>query len=244
VTAWLAILAAGLVAGTLGGIVGFGASVVMVPILSIAFGPKAAIPIMAIASLMANASRVAIWWREIDWRSALAFAAVAAPCAAIGARTLLALDAGLVEAALGVFLLAVVAARRALRGRPFVLSRPAFAAAAAPVGFLTGIVASTGPISTPLFLALGLVKGAFVGTEAAASVAMYGAKLAVFGANAVYAPQEVGRGLLVGASLMAGAWIAKRIVVAMSAERFRGLMDVVLLGAGLLMLARGLGVAG
>jgi hypothetical protein len=240
VTAWLAILAVGLFAGTLGGVVGFGASVLMVPILSIAFGPKAAIPIMAIASVMANASRVLVWWREVDWRCALAFAAVAAPSAAIGARTLIALDAAVVEAALGAFLLAVVVARRALRGRPFVLSRSAFAAAAAPVGFLTGIVASTGPISTPLFLAVGLVKGAFVGTEAAASVAMYAAKLAVFGANAVYTPDEVVRGLLVGASLMAGAWIAKRIVVATSAERFRSLMDAVLTGAGLLMLGRGL----
>lgn len=148
-TVWLAILAVGLVAGTLGGIVGFGASVLMVPILSIAFGPKAAIPIMAIASVMANASRVLVWWREVDWRTALAFATVAAP-----------------------------------------------------VGFLTGIVASTGPISTPLFLAVGLVKGAFVGTEAAASVAMYGAKLAVFGANAVYTPDEIVRGLLVGAGAL------------------------------------------
>ncbi len=59
-TVWLAILAVGLVAGTPGGIVGFGPSVPMVPMLSIAFGPKEAIPIMAIASMMANASRVVV----------------------------------------------------------------------------------------------------------------------------------------------------------------------------------------
>jgi hypothetical protein len=70
---------------------------------------------------------------------------------------------------------------------------------------------------------------------------MYGAKLAVFGANAVCTPDEIGRGLLVGGSLMVGAWIAKRIVVAMSAERFRGVMDVLPPGAGALMLARRLG---
>ena len=240
-TAWLAILAVGLAAGVLGGGVGFGASVVMVPILSIAFGPKDAIPIMAIASLMANASRVLVWWREVDWRSALSFAAVAAPASAIGARTMLALDAARVETVLGAFLLAVAIARRTLRGRRFALPRPAFVAAAAPVGFLTGIVASTGPISTPLFLGLGLVKGAFIGTEAAASVAVYGAKLAVFGANAVYTADAVGRGLLVGLSLMGGAWIAKRIVVGMSAARFGALMDLLLAGAGLTMLARGIG---
>ncbi|HMS78732.1 MAG TPA: sulfite exporter TauE/SafE family protein, partial [Burkholderiaceae bacterium] len=86
-----------------------------------------------------------------------------------------------------------------------------------------------------------LVKGAFIGTEAAASVAVYGAKLAVFGANAVYTADAVGRGLLVGLSLMGGAWIAKRIVVGMSAARFGALMDLLLAGAGLTMLARGIG---
>ena len=205
-TAWLAILAVGLAAGVLGGVVGFGASVVMVPILSIAFGPKDAIPIMAIASLMANASRVLVWWREVDWRSALSFAAVAAPASAIGARTMLALDAARVETVLGAFLLAVAIARRTLRGRGFAL-----------------------------------VKGAFIGTEAAASVAVYGAKLAVFGANGIYTADAVGRGLLVGLSLMGGAWIAKRIVVGMSAARFGALMDLLLAGAGLTMLARGIG---
>ena len=36
--------------------------------LVLVFGPREAVPIMAVASIMANASRVAAWWREIDWR--------------------------------------------------------------------------------------------------------------------------------------------------------------------------------
>ena len=55
-------------AGTLGGVVGFGASIMMLPVLIWSFGAKQAVPIMAIASLMANASRAAVWWREIDWK--------------------------------------------------------------------------------------------------------------------------------------------------------------------------------
>ena len=60
-----------------------------------------------------------------------------------------------------------------------------------PVGYLTGIVVSTGPLTAPIFLAAGLVKGAF---------------------------------------------IAKRFVLKMDPERFRLLMDGLLLLSGLTLL--------
>ena len=49
-----------LAAGTVGGIVGFGSSIMLMPILMVAFGPQEAVPIMAIAALLANLSRVAV----------------------------------------------------------------------------------------------------------------------------------------------------------------------------------------
>src|SRR5262245_64993349 len=94
---WIAILALGLAAGTIGGIVGFGSSIMLMPILMLAFGPKEAVPIMAIAALLANLSRVAVWWREIDWRANAVYCATAIPAAAMGARTLLDVVPQLVE---------------------------------------------------------------------------------------------------------------------------------------------------
>ena len=66
---WLGMLVLGLVCGHASGIVGFGASIMLMPILMLAFGPQEAVPIMAIAALLANFSRVLVWWREIDWRA-------------------------------------------------------------------------------------------------------------------------------------------------------------------------------
>ncbi len=65
---YLVLLVCGLFAGTLGGIVGTGSSLVMMPILVVMFGPRQAIPIMAIAAIMGNLGRVLAWRREIDWR--------------------------------------------------------------------------------------------------------------------------------------------------------------------------------
>ena len=98
---WLVVLALGLGAGTLSGIVGFGASILLMPALMLAFGPLEAVPIMAIAGLMANFSRVLVWWREVDWRANAFYCATGIPAAALGARTLLILDPRIVEGTAG-----------------------------------------------------------------------------------------------------------------------------------------------
>jgi hypothetical protein len=44
----------------------------LLPILVFEYGPKQAVPIMAIAALMSNIARVTAWWREVNWLSASA----------------------------------------------------------------------------------------------------------------------------------------------------------------------------
>src|SRR5262245_60935607 len=109
---WLAVLALGLLAGTLSGIVGFGASIMLMPVLMLAFGPQEAVPIMAIGALLANLSRVMVWWREVDWRANAYYCATAVPSAALGARTLLVLDPRIVEGILGGLFILMIPARR------------------------------------------------------------------------------------------------------------------------------------
>jgi uncharacterized membrane protein YfcA len=233
------ILLVGLVAGTLGGIVGFGSSIMLMPVLVYSFGPREAVPIMAIGAVMGNLSRVVAWWREIDWRACAAYASTAVPGAALGARTLLILPPRAVELALGVFFLSMIPLRRWLAARGMRLTALHLALLGAPIGFLTGIAVSTGPITVPVFLAYGLVKGAFIATEAAGSLLVYLAKAAVFRSFGALPLAIIAKGLITGASLMVGAFVAKRFVVALAPERFRLVMDAVMLisGAALLWVA-------
>lgn len=233
---WLTVLALGLVAGTLSGIVGFGASILLMPALMLAFGPREAVPIMAIAALLANFSRVLVWWREVDWRANACYCATAVPCAALGARTLLILDPRIVEGILGGLFLVMIPARRWLFARGLRIRAWHLALVGAGIGFLSGLVASTGPINTPFFLAYGLVKGAYIATEAAGSMAIGLTKAAVFQRFDALPPETVGRGLLVGASLMVGSRLAKGFVLRLDAGQFRLLMDLLLAGAGLVLL--------
>lgn len=233
---WLLILVFGLIGGVIGGVVGFGASILMMPALVFAFGPKEPVPIMAIASVLANWMRVAIWWREVDWRANAAYCATAVPAAALGARTLIALDARMVEAALGVFLIAVVPMRRWLMRRGFSVTIAGLAVVGAVIGFLTGLVASTGPLNTPFFLAYGLTKGAYISTEAVGSGAVSLVKSIVFRTYGVLPWETIARGLIVGSSLMVGSWFAKAIVQRMDARHYAGILEAMMVMAGLTMI--------
>jgi uncharacterized membrane protein YfcA len=230
------VLLLGLVAGTVGGVLGFGTSIMLMPALVIVFGPREAVPIMAVASIMANASRVVVWWREVDWRAVAAYSATAVPAAALGAATLLTLPPGVVEAALGVFFVAMIPARRWMARQQWKLGLPHLALVGAVIGYITGIVVSTGPINAPFFLAYGLVKGAYLATEAMGSLAVYLAKAVTFGGLGALPWESVAKGLVVGSSITVGSFVAKRFVVALDADKYRLLIEGLLLVAGLTML--------
>ncbi len=233
---WILIMLVGLGAGTLAGIIGFGGTTILMPILVLSFGPKAAVPIMAIASILGNLSRVAVWYSVINWRTVAAYSIAAIPGAALGARVMVELNPIVLDTVLGVFFIAMVPLRRwfARRGRK--IGYAGMAVVGGIIGFLTGIVANTGPINTPFFLAHGLSKGAFIGTEAMSSLAMFTSKSVTFRELGALPNDIIISGLLVGSSLMAGTWIAKRFLLHIDEQRFQGLMDILLYVAGGAML--------
>jgi uncharacterized protein len=230
------ILAVGLVAGTISGIVGFGSSIMLMPVLVLVFGPVEAVPIMAVAATMANFSRIVVWWREVAWRACAAYSVTGIIGAALGARTLIALPQTLIEGMLGAFFIAMIPLRHWLVRKKLKLERPHLAIAGFIIGYITGIVVSTGPLSVPIFLAHGLVKGAFIATEAASSLALYGIKLVVFREYGVLPLEIMLKGLITGSTLMVGSWISKRFVLRLSADRFQRFMDGLMFISGSVML--------
>src|SRR5438876_4979111 len=233
---FLFILIVGLIAGTISGIVGTGSSIMLMPVLVYQYGPKEAVPIMAVAAVMANFSRILAWRREVDWRACLAYSVTGIPAAALGARTLLVLPSHAVDIAIGAFLIAMVPVRHWLARHDLKLSLWHLALGGALIGYLTGIMVSTGPLSVPLFLFFGLTKGAFLATEAASSLGLYFSKSVTFQCFGALTPDAALKCLTVGSSLMSGALIAKRFVLKLEPDVFRLLMDAIMLAAGLSML--------
>lgn len=233
---YLLVLSVGCVAGLVSGVVGTGATIILLPVLVFVFGPREAIPIMAIVALMSNFAKITSWWRCIDWRATAAYAIGGIPGAALGARTMLALPPRVVDAALAIFFLAMIPGRRWLAARAFKISPWVMAPAGLGIGFLTGIVVSTGPITVPVFSAYGLVKGAFIATEAAASMAMYISKAITFQSFGALPIDIVIKGLISGSSVMAGTYFARLILERLSVVSFQHLLDAVMLVSGVTLL--------
>ncbi len=208
----------------------------LVPVLVYEFGPKQAVPIMAVAAIMANLSRILAWWREVDWRACAAYSITGIPAAALGARTLLVLPSRAVDISIGLFLIAMVPVRHWLARHNFKLSLWHLAVGGTLIGYLTGIVVSTGPLSVPLFMFYGLTKGAFIGTEAASSLGLYFSKSVTFKRFGALTWDVGLKGLIAGSSLMVGAFIAKPFLLKLNPDVFRVVMDVIILAAGLSML--------
>ena len=230
------VLLAGLFAGTLGGIIGTGSSLVMMPILIAMFGPRQAVPIMAVAAIMGNVGRVLAWWREIDWRACGAYCVTAIPGAMLGARMLLSIPPGVAETALGVFFLLLIPLRRWVAQHQWRITATHLMLLGAPLGLLTGIVVSTGPLTVPLFTFYGLERGAFLGTEAASSVGMYAAKVATFQVLGALPMKVLLQGLAVGATLMAGSFAGRFVVLRLSAAAYRSLIDALMAVSGVSLL--------
>jgi uncharacterized membrane protein YfcA len=219
-------------AGGISGIVGTGSSLMLLPVLVQIYGPKQAVPIMAIAAVIGNLSRMAIWWRHIDWRAALAYSMLGAPAAALGACVLVALPAWTLDAALGLFFWGMIPLRRYLKTTRQRLSRGQLALCGAGIGFLTGVVLSTGPMSVPAFTAYGLTGGAFLGTEAASALVLYISKVTSFSALGALSLSGAFQGALVGLGILAGTVAGKPLALKMTAQSFERVIDFLLLASG------------
>jgi uncharacterized protein len=149
---------------------------------------------------------------------------------------LLILPSRIADIAIALFLILMIPTRRWLGTRQIKITLAHLAIAGAIVGYLTGIVVSTGPLSVSIFLTYGLIKGAFLATEAASSLAVFGAKATTFQLFGALPPAIIAKGLIVGSSLMVGAFVAKRFVLRLDPDAFRLLMDGLMLIAALAML--------
>jgi len=230
----------GLIAGVLGGVIGFGTTIILMPALVHFYGPVQTVSIIAITATIANFSRVILWWKETNWTVCLVYSLTAIPAVALGANTLVLLDGTIIEVILGIFLIALIPIRRWIRRQAFTIKLWHMSVVGAAIGYLTGIVATTGAINTPFFLAFGLVKGAYLGTEAASSLFMLFAKIFVFHQLGVLDALAITQGLLLGLCVMTGSILSKRIVLALPEKRFMQLMEAVMLVSGVSILIQSL----
>jgi uncharacterized membrane protein YfcA len=236
---WLTLIIAALGASTLAGITGFGGAAVLLPVLVFTFGARDAIPILTVAQLIGNGSRVWFNRRELNWPVVFWFAMGGVPMALVGGYVFATAPLPVLTRMLGVFLLLVVLWRHLRPNQPKPFRVPVFTAIGAGASFLSALLGSVGPVMAPFFLAFGLVKGGYIGTEALSTVVMHVTKLVAYRQASILTRTDVTTGLALGPVMIFGSWVGKRIVDRLPERVFVLIIEVVLITAGLAFLIRG-----
>ena len=227
--------AAAFTASVVSGVAGFGGAALLLPVMVWALGERASIPVLTVAVLMGNASRAWFYRKHLDWAVAGWFCLGAVPMAVLGSVVYVHMPGTAIRRAIGAFLVASVAYRR-LR-KPAALPGPRwFAPVGAVSGFLAAIVGAVGPLAAPFFLHYGLIKEAYVGTEALGAAATHLTKTLAYGQLHVLGARELGLGVFYGTIMTAGSWVAKQVLERLPRERFLQLVEAMLVVVGLSML--------
>jgi uncharacterized membrane protein YfcA len=203
------------------------------------FGVREAIPILTVAQLIGNGSRVWFNRHELDWKVVVWFALGGVPMAILGGMLFAHAPLAPLTRVLGMFLILTVVWRHIPRGTMWQPPLQSFAAIGAVSSFLSALLGSVGPLMAPFFLAYGLVKGAYIGTEALCTVVMHIAKLVAYRQSAILPMQALLAGLALGPTMVGGSFAGKRIMDRMSERVFTTIIELTLLAAGVQFLWKG-----
>ncbi len=233
----LALIAAvAVVTSVVGGLAGYGTGALMPLVLVPIVGPEPVVPIVAFSALFTNTSRATAFRAGIDWRRAAIVLAFATPTCLFGAWGYTMLSGKGVMAVIGTMMCASVPLRRLALRHGCKLGERGLAAASVGWGVVVGGTSGAGIILLSMLLAAGLQGGAVIATDAAISVAIGIAKIAVFGVAGVVDGQVVAVAVLIGLAAFPGAFLAKRLVDRLSLRAHAAILDGVVLAGGAAMI--------
>ena len=230
----LAIAAATIAASTVAAVAGFGGSAILLPLLVPAFGARDAVFILTIVQLVGNTSRVIFNRGELVLPVVAWFSAGAVPFAILGGLAFAAAPLSVLTRLLGAFLIAMVVWRQLpisiLRGKKMPIQ--SFAAVGAISSFISALIGTVGPLMVPFFLAYGLMKGAYISTEALSTVVIQVVKLGTYAGAAAMTIIAIVVGAALAPLMIIGSMIGKRLVHRVSDRVFVLIIEAAMLVSG------------
>ncbi len=206
--------------------------VFLVPLVGVAN----VIPVMAVAMLLNNGSRVVAFWRDIQWPQVRRLLMLGLPACVAGAWGYTLLSTRWVALLLGGFLLASVPLRRLLKRSSWQLSPGAEVGAGGLFGFINGGMTGTGVVLIAMLMSAGLAGSALVATDAVISVLMGLAKVALFGSLAALDLRLLLVGGVVGLCTAPGAFVARALLKRIPAGIHAAFMEAVVIAGALALL--------
>ena len=233
------VLIAAIAASVLGALSGFGSGLMVMPFLMPVVGVKGVIPVMTVAMLIGNSSRIWANREHLDLKPIRWVLLAALPGSILGTLIYDWLPAEAVAVLIGVVLILIVPIRWAMKGRAI---RPSPAGGAA-IGFGFGVLAGSSPGAGTLMLAvllgLGLTGPALIGTDAVLGVGINVVKALMFGGLDLLSAEWIALGLAIGAVMFPGAYLARYLVARLPVRVHVAFIELLVVACGLSFLWRG-----
>ncbi|HUF23229.1 MAG TPA: sulfite exporter TauE/SafE family protein [Vicinamibacterales bacterium] len=235
------VAAAGLLAGALASIVGFGIGSLLTPVFAMEMGTRAAVALVSIPHLIGTALRFALIKGHLDRRVFLSFGLTSAAGGLTGALLHARLGNPALSIVFGLLLLFVAASELTGLARRMRFSGPVAWIAGAASGFLGGLVGNQGGIRSAALVGFRLQREAFVATATAVGLVVDAARMPVYFVTEREAMLAAWPMMAIAtAGVVIGTLAGRRVLSRIPDAHFHRIVAVVLAVLGTAMLVSGL----
>jgi uncharacterized protein len=226
----------GYVISTIGG---GGGSLLLVPVISFTLGARTVAPVLSLGEMLSRPVRLAIFWKDIDWRVAKYYMPGAMLGAFLGSYFFANVELAWLQVIVGVFLISTVFQYGfGEKERSFSMRPVYFLPLGLVVMSISAFVGATGPVENPFYLNYGLDKEAMIATKTANS---FVAGLVQVGTYSFFGvlPRELWEyGIAIGIAAGVGSYLGKRLLVRMDSKTFRRIVVSVMVVSGIVLIYR------
>ena len=208
---------------------GFAGALLLVIALAPVIGIKTAVPIVSVAVLISNITRLWLFRHELVMPVYLSIIVTALPGMVIGALLFVYLPVDVIALLFGVFMIISVPGRRLMKNRGVEVGRLGFAAVGPVYGVVSGVTMGAGLLLAPFFLGAGIVGGRIAAMTAALGIVLNITRTIVFGASPLLNLPLIGIGLILGLCTIPGAYAGRWILRRTSARIHTVLVEAVML---------------
>jgi uncharacterized membrane protein YfcA len=237
----LLLAAAGIVAGAIAAVSGFGIGSLLTPVLALQVGTKLAVAAVAIPHAIGTTLRFLLLRRHVEWRVVRSFGIASAVGGLAGAVLQTLASSRTLGVVFGVLL--ILAGTSELTGwmQRVHWGRTAAWVAGTLSGVLGGLVGNQGGIRSAAMLGYDVPKEAFVATATAIALFVDGARLPVYlytqGREISFIWSPI---LIATAGVVLGTLLGEHVLARMSQALFRRVIALLLIGLGGYMALQGL----
>lgn len=226
ITSLIILIIAALLTSIISGMTGMAGGTILLAVIASLVDTAYVVPLHGAVQLTSNSTRVFLFFKHIKWKIILLFLIGILPGALIGIYVFSLLDKNIIKLLMGIFILVVTYLPKSKK------EGKASFAIFLPVGFLSGLVGiffgAIGPFIAPFFVREDVIKEELVATKAACQSISHIIKILLFGFIGVNILAYWHIILYLGAAVIVGTILGKKLLNKISDVTFRRLFKIIL----------------